>query len=245
MSLVIKEITALAKLIIKSDNTIILTGAGMDTESNIPDFRSKSGWWKNVDPMTLASINALKNNYNLFYEFYKERIKLLEQVEPHKGHLALKELEDMGFVDAIITQNVSNLHSLAGNKNIYEVHGNIREIYCKNCHSIASVKQFLAGPSCIKCKTNSLRPNVVLFGESLPKNALDFAIESISQSDLLIVIGTSLSVHPINQLPLLATGKVVYINLEPADQTYNFYLTIEGTAGDVLTSLVHKVKQHI
>jgi NAD-dependent deacetylase len=234
----IKEgIETLALFMKEATNTVVLTGAGMDTESNIPDFRSKSGWWRKMDPSTVASVTTLQQNYPLFHEFYSMRIKMLAGVKPHKGHHVLADLERKGLIKSIATQNVSGLHRQAESKSVYELHGNIKTIRCNQCNSSAELQDFLDRRNCSACGQNLLRPNVVLFGEFLPKDAWGSAERDIRQSDLLVVIGTSLKVSPVNQLPMLAPGKVVLINNEDTSSACKFDLKIIGKAKEVLEEL--------
>ncbi|WP_274307129.1 SIR2 family NAD-dependent protein deacylase [Solibacillus daqui] len=219
-----------------SASTVILTGAGMSTESGIPDFRSKAGWWKSVDPRTVASVESLTQNYELFREFYQLRIKALEQVKPHKGHEILAEWEQQGLVGFVATQNVDRLHQLAGNKQVAELHGNILTIRCEKCEKPHSKEHFMNNAVCTYCM-HHLRPNVVLFGESLPQEAWNRTLNEIQQADIIFVIGTSLEVYPVNQLPMMAQGKLVYINLEVESQTQGFDAIIQGTAGEVLAQI--------
>ncbi|NLJ57566.1 MAG: NAD-dependent deacylase [Tissierellia bacterium] len=221
----------------ESNNTVVFTGAGMDTESNIPDFRGKDGWWRKIDPKSVATIDSFHSNYEVFREFYSTRLKLLKNVKPHKGHYILADFEKRGIIKSIATQNVSGLHSSAGNQKLYELHGNINVIKCENCNAKGTLKDFLDGKSCSVCKKEELRPAVVLFGEQLPKDAWDLAYDSIKQSELLLVIGTSLEVYPVNQLPKLSKGKVVLINNEDLGLDSDFDMKIIGKAKAVLEQL--------
>ena len=209
----IKEgVEILARLMKESNYTVVLTGAGMDTESNIPDFRSQDGLWKKYDPRLLASIDTFEENYPLFRDFYSERIKRLKNVRPHEGHYILADFERRGIIKSIATQNVSDLHRIAGNEKVYELHGNIRKIRCSSCGQEAGLDNFLKKAKCGVCGKDALRPEVVLFGESLPAKEWALAEEDIRKSDLLLVIGTSLEVYPVNQLPFFTRGKRVLIN---------------------------------
>lgn len=232
-----KGIEELYQMIEESNNVVILTGAGMDTQSNIPDFRSKNGWWKNIDPRTVASIDAFNYNYSLFHEFYSMRINLLQNAEPHDGHYILADFERKGKINRIATQNVAGLHILAGNKNVYELHGNIKAIVCNYCNQTANIEDFLNKRSCSFCGKNALRPNVVLFGEELPNDTWSLAEKNIRECDLLIIIGTSLEVYPVNQLPLIAKGKIVLINDEDVDFMRNFDIKLIGKAKEILREL--------
>ena len=234
----IKEgIDVAASLIKGSKNIVVLTGAGMDTESNIPDFRGKDGLWKNYDPRVVASIDTFEENYPLFHEFYTRRIKLLESVKPHEGHYILADLEKRGIIKAIATQNVSGLHVMAGSKNVYELHGNIREIRCNYCNEKAELGEFFNGGNCPACGRRGLRPNVVLFGEALPVDVWIPAEEYVREADLLIVIGTSLEVYPVNQFPAITKGKTILLNNEDLNTYYDFDIKLIGKAREVLIEL--------
>ncbi|HKM39602.1 MAG TPA: NAD-dependent deacylase [bacterium] len=234
-----RGVKTLAQFMRESAQTVLLTGAGMDTQSNIPDFRSKSGWWRKLDPSTVASVATLERNYPLFHQFYSMRIKMLENVEPHPGHRILAQLEQEGVIKSIATQNVSGLHRQAGSKAVYELHGNIKAIRCNHCNSDACLEDFLNQRNCCVCGENMLRPNVVLFGELLPQTAWQAAQQDIEHSDLLIVIGTSLKVGPVNQFPLLAPGKAVLINNEDVGSSRDFQLKLIGPAQEILEELGH------
>ncbi|QQE81195.1 NAD-dependent deacylase [Alicyclobacillus sp. SO9] len=226
----------LSLLMKKSQSTVILTGAGMSTESDIPDFRSKDGWWRNIDPTTVATVDALKENYSLFHEFYQMRIENLESRVPSGGHYILAKWEEQGLIDCVATQNVDGFHQAAGSKEVYELHGSIRTIRCHDCQSPASIDEFVAGDRCSQCG-GKLRPNLVLFGELLPRDAWERALAAIRQADLVVVIGSSLQVSPVNTLPSLTSGKVAIINAEETEQDEMFDIVIHGKAGEVLPKL--------
>lgn len=216
---------------------VVLTGAGMSTESGIPDFRSKEGRWRNIDPMTVATIDAYKHNYELFYDFYRARIEALEGVAPHIGHNILANWQRDRHI-FIATQNVDRLHQLAGATQVAELHGTIREAHCGRCQQQAPIEAFLQKEPCT-CGGN-LRPSVVLFGESLPNDAWDATMNAIEQADVVLVIGTSLRVYPVNELPKMTRGKCVYINMECEHDiaaSYKFDAVLEGKAGDMLQQL--------
>ena len=226
------SIEILSKWLKASQKTVVLTGAGMSTESGIPDFRSASGWWQNIDPRTVATVEALEQNHSLFHEFYKIRIENLEKVAPHEGHEILVDWEKRGLVSLIATQNVDGFHQLAGSQNVEELHGSIRTIRCQHCGKRDEMAAFLQKESC-HC-SGKLRPNVVLFGENLPQESWQNSMCAIEEAELVVVIGTSLEVYPVNQLPSMTNGKIVYINLDIARQATQFDLTIQGKAKEVL-----------
>lgn len=229
-----EEINRLAELIRQSHYAMVLTGAGMDTESNIPDFRGKNGLWENIDARVVADITTIQQNYKLFHQFYQDRLSVMGTVDPHEGHYVLAELEKRDLIKGIATQNISGLHAKAGSKRVYELHGDLKKIYCNNCGEPATAQDLYDMKPCSSCHQVALRPNVVFFGEALPSDVWDTALNEINKSDLLIVIGTSLEVAPVNQLPYLTRGKTVLINTE--DTGFKFDLTILGKAKEILTA---------
>lgn len=227
------NISRLARLLRESYHTIVFTGAGMSTESGIPDFRSKDGWWKNIDPRTVASTEALNNNYPLFHEFYSMRIKGLEQCKPHIGHRILADWEKRDIIHSVVTQNVDGFHGAAGSMNVHELHGSIHSFRCHSCGKASCREDFLGNKVCSVCG-GKLRPNVVLFGEGLPPRPWNDAEKGISRAELVIVIGTSLEVYPANMLPFMAKGKIVVINKDETPMDDKFHFAIRGSAGEVL-----------
>nr|WP_238458102.1 NAD-dependent deacylase [Alkalihalobacterium alkalinitrilicum] len=220
----------------KSKHTVVLTGAGMSVESGIPDFRSPSGWWKNIDPLTVATVEALEENYDLFYEFYSVRINTLKGCEPHEGYRILAKWERSDLIHEVATQNVDGFHFKALSNHVDELHGSILTYRCHQCENEASRDQFLNKESCNFCN-GKLRPNVVLFGEALLEKAWNNALNHIQQADLVIVIGTSLQVYPVSQLPKMTNGKTVYINKEVSEFQSLFDVKIEGSARDTLIAV--------
>lgn len=225
-----------------SQCTVVLTGAGMSTESGIPDFRSKEGRWRQVDPLTVATIDAFYHDYSRFYEFYKARIQALQTIEPHQGHRILTAWQQQKYVTFIATQNVDQLHQLAGTKQVAELHGNIRSARCQACQKAYVIESFLQQKQC-SCG-GRLRPNVVLFGEYLPEEPWKKTLAHMQQADVVIVIGTSLTVYPVNELPAMTSGKLVYINLEEAPIGHQFDATLRGKADDILTQLNHSLNDN-
>jgi NAD-dependent deacetylase len=235
------RIQTLVKWVKDSNYTTIFTGAGMSTESGIPDFRSKDGLWRGIDPMTVATADALANNYDLFHEFYKARLENLVGSKPHKGYEILARWEKEGLIQSIATQNVDGFHKRAGNKKVYELHGSINSFRCSNCNERVSKESFMKKEPCPKCQ-GTLRPSIVLFGEMLPQDELNGATREMEKADLVIVIGTSLSVYPVNSLPGMTKGRKVYINQEIMDEVF-FDLTYEEKAGQVLEDVDHALRK--
>lgn len=231
-----KTMTELLFQLMKSNYTVVLTGAGMSTESGIPDFRSRSGWWRSIDPLTVATVDALENNYDLFHEFYSFRVKALENCFPHEGHQILAKWQRKELIYHVATQNVDALHEAGGSVNVDHLHGSILKYRCHDCGDEASKQQFLNKENCSFCG-GKLRPNVVLFGETLPEVAWNNSLYHIQQADLILVIGTSLQVYPVSQLPSMTKGKTVYINKDVSDNQANFDLVIEGSAKDTLVQV--------
>nr|WP_066154563.1 NAD-dependent deacylase [Halalkalibacter krulwichiae] len=220
-----------AEYIKASSKTVVFTGAGMSTESGIPDFRSRSGWWKQVDPRTVATIEALEQDYPLFHEFYSMRMRSLQKIKPHDGHNILAEWEKRGLVHLVATQNVDGLHQEAGSQHVEELHGSIKQLKCQQCEKEATTDEFLEGKPCSHCG-GKLRTCVVLFGEALPQQAWKQSFETIKEADVVIVIGTSLEVYPAGELPFLSNGKTILINLEEVEN--DFDVTITGKAKETL-----------
>jgi len=223
----------------ESRKTVILTGAGMSTESGIPDFRSEEGLWKKVNPMMVARPETIEENYDLFHSFYKKRIENLKSKQPHKGYDVIAKWEKDQLVDTVVTQNVDDFHRLSGNQKVLCLHGSIRTHRCHDCKREAEEEAFLEKKPCKICG-GRLRPNVVLFGESLSGESLTNATVAIKEADLVMVIGTSLQVYPVNQLPFLTSGRKVYINRE-VHMGRDFDLCIEGDAQKILLKLEEQI----
>lgn len=220
---------------------VVFSGAGMSTESGLPDFRSPQGMWKKQDPRKLASISALRSNTREFYDFYRMRLANLHKAQPHEGHLVLGRLQKKRMLDAIITQNVDSLHQRAGATRVIELHGNLREAVCLDCRKIysSSVLEETEIPRCEECQ-GLLKPGVILFGESLPYDALRHAEMESKKAKLFVVIGSSLEVSPANYFPELAIdcgARLVLINKEPTHFDSRADLVIREKAGKVLTEI--------
>ena len=236
-----KEKALLASWLRTCSNVVIFTGAGMSTESGLADFRSKEGMWKNVDPRQLASVRAMQTNTRDFYEFYQMRVEALKKAKPHKGHLVLAEWGRRNRIKHIITQNVDGFHQEAGNRSVSELHGSLRISRCQECGKEYPVEKIMEAipPRCVICP-GKVRPGVVLFGESLPLEALEKADHHASNADLFIVIGSSLEVAPANYFPVKAKNsgaRLAIINLEPTHLDDMADILIPGKTGEVLQEL--------
>lgn len=210
----------LTTLLQSANHTIVFTGAGMSTESGLPDFRSKDrGLWEKFNPDELANVQALHNNTKEFTEFYQYRLSELHKYKPHEGHEILAKWEKEGKVKGIITQNVDAFHSDAGSENVMELHGSFRTFHCHECGKDFPRENYFNGESTCECG-GVFRPGIILFGEGLPQDTFAKAEEATKKADLFIVFGSSLTVSPANMFPLVAKengAKLVIINREPTD----------------------------
>jgi NAD-dependent deacetylase len=236
----------LAGLIREQQPCVVLTGAGVSTESGIPDFRSPSGLWAQFDPLEFGSIEAFRRDPHKVWSFYKPRVSMLTDAEPNPAHLALAELEQHGLVRAVVTQNIDLLHERAGSREVVEVHGSIRTASCPGCgarHELEQVLELLAeadAPACPACG-EIVKPDVVFFGELLPPEAIDRAYELARAAALMLVVGSALEVYPIAGLPeetLAAGGKLAIVNRGPTPYDARANLRIDGSAGEVLPAVV-------
>jgi NAD-dependent deacetylase len=228
----------LAALIQERQPCIVLTGAGISTESGIPDFRSPTGIWAQYDPMEYATIDAFRRDPAKVWDFYARRLDVLTTAEPNDGHRALAELERLGFVQAVITQNIDGLHQRAGSREVIEVHGSIRTASCLACGERQPLVQ--AMPRCPKCG-EILKPDVVMFGELLPPDAIDRALELARQASLLLVVGSALEVHPVAGLPdetLSMGGALAIVNRGPTPLDRLATVRVDGGAGETLAAIV-------
>ncbi len=242
------QIAAIAQLIAESRSMIAFTGAGISTPSGIPDFRSPdSGLWKDCDPLTVASIYGFRQNPQAFYDWVQPLARLTMNAQPNPPHLALARLEAVGKLKCIITQNIDTLHTRAGNKLVYELHGHLRETTCTHCFAVFPAEPFIERlledsrvPRCPGCG-GVLKPNVILFGEQLPYREVQLAKEAARLTDLMIVIGSSLEVAPASDLPQLVLrhgAKLVIINLQPTFLDSRATRVVHGNAAEILPEIV-------
>jgi NAD-dependent deacetylase len=236
----------LAELIREQQPCVVLTGAGVSTESGIPDFRSPTGIWATYDPMEYATIDAFRRDPIKVWDFYARRLEVLKEAEPNAAHRALVELERRGLVQAVITQNIDRLHELAGSRELVEVHGSIRTSSCLQCgervpfEGVVRLVERAGAPPCPRCGA-ILKPDVVMFGEPMPEVEIDRAFALARAAALLLVVGSSLEVWPVAGLPqetLDAGGAVAIVNRGPTPYDGRALLKAEGAAGDVLEAAV-------
>jgi NAD-dependent deacetylase len=234
--------TVLAELIRAGQPCVVLTGAGVSTESGIPDFRSPTGIWAHYDPMEYATIQAFRRDPVKVWDFYAKRLDVLKEAEPNAAHRAIAALERAGLVDAVVTQNIDRLHERAGSRNVVEVHGSIRTSVCLDCgervrfDEVVRLLEDAPAPPCPRCG-RILKPDVVMFGELLPAEAIDRATELARRAALLLVVGSTLEVWPVAGLPqetLAAGGRLAIVNRGPTAYDDEAELRIDAAAGEVL-----------
>jgi NAD-dependent deacetylase len=228
----------LASLLHERQPCVVLTGAGISTESGIPDFRSRTGIWAQYDPMEYATIDAFRRDPLEVWEFYALRLRMLKDAEPNAGHVALAELERRGLVQAIVTQNIDGLHQRAGSQDVIEVHGSIRTASCLECGERIPLEE--AAPRCPVCGA-VLKPDVVMFGELLPIGAMERATELARQAGLLLVVGSSLEVYPVAGLPdetVAAGGALAIVNRGPTPFDGLAEVRVDAPAGETLSTLL-------
>jgi NAD-dependent deacetylase len=230
----------LAELIRARQPCVVLTGAGISTESGIPDFRSPTGIWAQVDPMEYASLRAFRADPEKVWQFYAPRIELLTGAEPNAAHRALAELERRGLVSGVVTQNIDLLHGRAGSREVVEVHGSIRSATCPQCRAVHALEEVVQAPRCRDCNA-FLKPDVVFFGELLPEGAIDRAYELARAAALMLVVGSTLEVYPVADLPLETLrngGALAIVNRGPTAHDGQAELRIDGSAGETLGAVL-------
>lgn len=247
-----EKIKKFAQLIIEAKKIVVLSGAGMSTESGIADFRSPgTGLWEKVDPDEFASIHSYVSDTQKNLKFMLEMGMNIFKAKPNKGHKFLTKLQKLGKLEGILTQNIDGLHQKARTKNIIELHGTANEAICMRCKKVypitTMINQVLKGyysPSCKACG-GLLKPNAIFFGEPLHSKTLNQADEMISNCDLLIVLGSSLLVYPAAFYPrkaLSAGAKLAIINIQSTDMDENAEVVIHEKIGDVFPKIVEIVE---
>ncbi|MBR4151330.1 MAG: NAD-dependent protein deacylase [Selenomonadaceae bacterium] len=243
------NIEKLAEILSKSASAVFFGGAGMSTESGIPDFRSASGIYnqklnQTFSPEEMASRRFFMNHPEEFFAFYRERFVYLD-AKPNAGHLALAELERRGILSAVVTQNIDGLHQLAGSKVVYELHGSILRNYCIKCgeeYGVDFVMKNIPIPYCEKCGV-IVKPDVVLYGENLNNETIANSIRAISEADTLIIGGTSLIVYPAAGLIDYFRGRhLILINKTATRADADAELVIRENIGETLSKAVALLK---
>jgi NAD-dependent deacetylase len=246
----VQQIEKASELFARSRHAVALTGAGVSTPSGIPDFRSPgSGLWEKVDPMAVASIFAFRVQPQAFYDWLHPTAELLLNAQPNPAHRALADLENMGLLKAVITQNIDNLHQEAGSTTVYELHGHLREATCIRCHKIVParplIEKFVADAQVPRCECGGvMKPNAVLFGEQPPMDVLMAAQREAEMCDLMLVAGSSLEVVPASSIPLLAKRKgarIIIVNYQPTSLDPSTDVVIHEDVAIVLPKIVELV----
>ncbi|MCL2337938.1 MAG: NAD-dependent deacylase [Firmicutes bacterium] len=238
-----EQIKTLARMIKESTKTLALTGAGISTESGIPDFRTPgTGLWEKIDPIKAASLSALRRDPAAFYQTNLERWTVFQNASPNQAHLALAQLEKQHLLLGVITQNVDGLHVKAGSAKVWEVHGHLRTVRCMDCRASYPfthlTEKFKSGenpPRCLQC-SGILRPDIVLFEDQMNEDFFQ-ATQVISGCQLMLVVGTSLTVYPVAGLPEVAKQFII-INRTPTPLDSSAALVINESAGRVFTDLM-------
>ncbi|MBS5984172.1 MAG: NAD-dependent protein deacylase [Clostridium butyricum] len=239
------EIEKLTLILKESNNIVFFGGAGVSTESNIPDFRSSNGLWNeklriNFTPEQLVSHTFFRKYPEEFFRFYKDKL-IYPDAKPNAAHIALAKLEEMGKLKAVVTQNIDGLHQAAGSKNVFELHGSVLRNYCMDCNAFYDEKFILASegiPTCPKCG-GKVKPDVVLYEEGLDESTIQGSIAAISQADTLIIGGTSLIVYPAAGLINYFRGKnLILINKSTTSADSKADLVIHEAIGKVLGQAV-------
>lgn len=237
----------LAKLLMESHATVIFSGAGMSTESGLQDFRSADrGMWNNRNPIELADIEAIDSNRSEFVRFYQWRIQEMNSHQPNDGHRILASWERQGLIKGVITQNVENYHEQAGTSSIAKLHGDLGTLRCMKCNKQYESQMYLEPHGLTTCSCGGfIRPNVVLFGEMLPRASLQLADALMGDVELFIVLGSSLRVSPANQFPRQAKAngaKLVIVNHDPTPFDSYADLVMNASIGEILRKTDEELK---
>jgi NAD-dependent deacetylase len=249
------KIARAAGLLVAANHAVAFTGAGISTPSGIPDFRSpESGLWTKDDPMVVASIHTFRAEPSVFYEWMQPTAQLFAQARPNAAHLALAELEELGLVRAVITQNIDNLHQMAGSQRVLELHGHLREAVCIRCHRTVSAEgllpeYMLSGqvPYCDACG-GPLKPAAVFMGEPLPMDVFSEAEKESQACDVMLVVGSSLTVVPAATLPLVACrggAKLIVVNFQETDVDGIAAAVIHDDVAEALPRIVEACRERL
>lgn len=240
-----------AQLILNARYAIALTGAGISTPSGIPDFRSPhSGLWEKDNAVETASIFGFRRRPQAFYNWMRPLARQVMQASPNPAHVALAKLEQQGYIQSVITQNIDMLHTRAGSVNVHELHGHLRQATCIECFAIYEAKPFIEAflnegtiPVCPICG-GVLKPNVILFGEQLPVRELLAARQAVRLGDLMLVVGSSLQVAPAGDFPVMVKehgAALIVINYQPTHVDDIADVLIRANAAEVLPRIADAV----
>ncbi len=247
-----QSIEFIADLFRQSKHAVVLTGAGLSTPSGIPDFRSaETGLWSRDEPLEVASLNTFRTAPEKFFAWFRPLAKQIFYAQPNSAHRALFELQEMGIVESIVTQNIDALHQKAGSKNVIEMHGTMRTLTCTQCYYQADAEPYINAfveknqiPHCPKCGA-ILKPDVILFGEQLPQAAWFNAQRAARQCDLMLVAGSSLEVLPVAGLPMQALDRgahLVIVNNTPTYLNVRADAVILEDVAEIIPAITESVK---
>jgi len=237
----------LVELLRKATNIVYFGGAGTSTESDIPDFRSQDGLYAlkyKYPPETMLSRSFFDTHTEEFFDFYRDKV-LYPEAKPNKAHYALAKLEAMGKLSAVVTQNIDGLHQLAGSKNVIELHGSVHKNYCMDCDAQYDLQYVTSSestiPHCNKCGS-VVRPDVVLYEEGLDQNVMIAAVKAVSESDVLIVGGTSLVVYPAaGMIRYHENNQIVLINKSETEYDDKALMRFDDAIGELLHRIVEQL----
>jgi len=242
-----QKVKQAADIITQASHVIAFTGAGISVESGIPPFRGEGGLWNKYDPQIL-DLDYYTKHPEIIVQIEKMFHEVIYRSKPNAAHYALAELEKMGLLKAIITQNIDNLHFDAGNKNVIEFHGNTRNYVCMSCSTVykrSEIEITSKGAFCPKCG-GLLKPDFVFFGEAIPSDAYMKSIEHASKADVVLVIGTTGLIQPASIIPHLAKdhgATIIEVNVEPTVYTNEITdIFLQGKATEVMTELLNEIK---
>ena len=241
-------------LIKKSSRIVALSGAGISTEAGIPDFRGPGGIWEDPKLLNQLSVSGFKADTEGFYEASVKLFSRMSNAQPTPAHRLLVELEKLGKLDAVVTQNIDGLHRAAGSTRVYELHGTHRTGRCTKCRKEYEMMGFyseikagrLKVPFCDSCN-EPIKPDVVLFEEMLPQDAWNRSVEAAEQCDLMMVFGSSLVVYPAAELPMIAVScgaPLVIVNMEPTDYDRRAAVVVNGKLGEFAKAALAALSEH-
>lgn len=232
----------LQEIITSAKNIVFFGGAGVSTESGIPDFRSADGLYNqkySVPPETMLSHGYFMTHTDDFFRFYRDKM-ICTTAKPNKAHLKLAELESKGKLRAVITQNIDGLHQAAGSKTVYELHGSVHRNYCMKCGKFHSLDEIINSEGVPKCECGGIiKPDVVLYGEQLDSDTIENSVTAIANCDALMIAGTSLTVYPAAGFVRYFRGNdLVLINRDPTPMDSECSLVLHEKVGEVLSQII-------
>jgi NAD-dependent deacetylase len=240
-----------AALIREASRIVAFSGAGISTEAGIPDFRSDGGLWEDRELMELLSASGFRRDPAAFYRASLKTLPNIHKAEPTPAHRLVAELEARGRLSAVITQNIDGLHTRAGSRTVYEIHGNFRTGHCTSCRAACELAGFydrmqrgeIELPLCEKCQS-PIKPDVVLFGDLLPFDVWDRAVAEVRRCDLMLALGSSLVVYPAAELPQIAIrngAKLIIVNREATDYDAMANVVVRGQLGDFARAVIDNI----